>query len=38
MDEPARRKEMGDCGRRRVEKDLQWSVVSRNLLAAYEAL
>ena len=27
---------MGKFGRERVEKELQWSVVSANLLAAYE--
>jgi glycosyltransferase involved in cell wall biosynthesis len=35
MDSPALRKELGDFGRKRVESDLQWSVVSRKLLDAY---
>jgi glycosyltransferase involved in cell wall biosynthesis len=38
MDDPALRLEMGRIGRERVERSLQWSHVSRNLLAAYEAL
>ncbi len=38
MDDPKRRSWMGKAGRERVEKELQWSVVSRNLLAAYESL
>ena len=38
MDDPALRQKMGRTGRERVEKELQWSVVSRNLLAAYAAL
>jgi len=36
-DEPLRQK-MGRFGRERVEKELQWSVVSRNLVAAYSSL
>lgn len=36
-DEPLRQK-MGRFGRERVEKELQWSVVSRNLVAAYASL
>lgn len=35
MDSPAMRKELGDFGRKRVETDLQWSVVSTKLLEAY---
>jgi glycosyltransferase involved in cell wall biosynthesis len=38
MDDPTLREKMGRIGRERVEKELQWSVVSRNLLAAYTAL
>jgi glycosyltransferase involved in cell wall biosynthesis len=38
MDEPSLRKELGECGRRRVENELQWSVVGRELLAAYRFL
>jgi hypothetical protein len=29
---------MGKFGRERVERELQWSVVSRNLVAAYDYL
>jgi hypothetical protein len=29
---------MGRFGRERVERDLQWSVVSKNLVAAYASL
>ncbi len=35
MDDPARRQRMGQFGRHRVEKELQWSVVRQNLIAAY---
>jgi glycosyltransferase involved in cell wall biosynthesis len=38
MDDPTLREKMGRLGRERVERELQWSVVSRNLLAAYDAL
>ncbi|HYT60351.1 MAG TPA: glycosyltransferase family 4 protein [Haliangiales bacterium] len=38
MDEPGLREKMGKFGRERVEKELQWSVVSKNLLAAYQSL
>jgi glycosyltransferase involved in cell wall biosynthesis len=38
MDDPARRQKMGDCGRARVEDELNWNVVSKNLLAAYSRL
>jgi glycosyltransferase involved in cell wall biosynthesis len=38
MDDPARRERMGRFGRERVEKELQWSVVSKNLVAAYASL
>ncbi len=36
MDDPALRKEMASFGRCRVERELQWSVVGKNLLSAYE--
>jgi len=38
MDDPGLRASMGDLGRQRVEKELQWSVVGGNLLAAYRSL
>ena len=38
MDAPELRQRMGCWGRRRVENDLQWSKVGRNLLVAYNAL
>ncbi len=38
MDQPERRKQMGESGRRRVEQELQWSVVGKNLTAAYLSL
>jgi glycosyltransferase involved in cell wall biosynthesis len=38
MDDPALREKMGRFGRERVERDLQWSVVSKNLVAAYASL
>jgi glycosyltransferase involved in cell wall biosynthesis len=38
MDSPAMRRELGDFGRKRVENDLQWSVVSKKLLDAYRCL
>jgi glycosyltransferase involved in cell wall biosynthesis len=38
MDAPELRRRMGYWGRRRVENDLQWSKVGRNLLVAYNAL
>jgi glycosyltransferase involved in cell wall biosynthesis len=38
MGQPALRKEMGAYGRRRVEEELQWNKVGRNLLTAYETL
>ena len=38
MDRPADRQKMGEFGRARVEQELQWSVVSKNLLLAYAAL
>ena len=38
MDEPARRRKMGEYGRIRVEKELSWNITSQNLLRAYERL
>jgi glycosyltransferase involved in cell wall biosynthesis len=38
MDDREMRERLGKCGRERVEKELQWSVVSQNLLAAYRSL
>ena len=38
MDDESLRTKMGCFGRMRVEKDLQWSVVSKNLVAAYASL
>jgi glycosyltransferase involved in cell wall biosynthesis len=38
MGEPELRNKMGAYGRRRVEEELQWSKVGRNLLAAYDTL
>jgi glycosyltransferase involved in cell wall biosynthesis len=38
MDHPEERKRMGECGRRRVEQELAWSKVGKNLLAAYSML
>jgi glycosyltransferase involved in cell wall biosynthesis len=38
MDDPALRRRMGDYGRARVERDLQWTSVGRNLANAYQAL
>jgi glycosyltransferase involved in cell wall biosynthesis len=38
MDRPVLRKKMGAFGRQRVEQELQWSVVSKELLRAYETL
>jgi glycosyltransferase involved in cell wall biosynthesis len=38
MDDRELRKQMGRAGRERVNKDLQWSVVSRELIAAYASL
>lgn len=35
MDKPELRQKMGAFGRARVERELQWSVVGKNLLAAY---
>jgi glycosyltransferase involved in cell wall biosynthesis len=38
MDQPELQKTMGAYGRRRVEDELQWAKVGKNLLMAYEAL
>jgi len=38
MDDPALRAQMGAFGRARVERELQWKCVSRNLARAYQAL
>ncbi len=38
MDDPALRLQKGQYGRKRVENELQWSVVSKNLQAAYQSL
>jgi glycosyltransferase involved in cell wall biosynthesis len=38
MDDPGLRSQMGAFGRARVEGELQWNCVGRNLLSAYEAV
>jgi glycosyltransferase involved in cell wall biosynthesis len=38
MDDPAKCAKMGEYGRKRVEKELSWSITSRNLLLAYNHL
>jgi len=38
MDQPMLRKTTGEFGRKRVEQDLQWPVVRKELLRAYETL
>jgi glycosyltransferase involved in cell wall biosynthesis len=38
MDDPALREQMGSFGRTRVERELQWSCVGRNLAVAYRTL
>jgi glycosyltransferase involved in cell wall biosynthesis len=38
MDDPKLREEMGEFGKQRVEKALEWNIVSENLLAAYRKL
>jgi glycosyltransferase involved in cell wall biosynthesis len=38
LDDPDRRSEMGEFGRRRVESELEWRHEAPKLLAAYEAL
>jgi glycosyltransferase involved in cell wall biosynthesis len=38
MDKPELQKKMGAYGRRRVEDELQWTKVGKNLVTAYETL
>jgi glycosyltransferase involved in cell wall biosynthesis len=38
LDDPARRRQMGEYGRRRVLEELEWRHEVPKLLAAYEAL
>ena len=38
MDQPELQKQMGTYGRRRVEDELQWNTVGKNLLTAYATL
>lgn len=38
MDDPKLRKTLGEMGRKRVEQELSWDIVSRNLLEAYAFL
>lgn len=38
IDDPERRKEMGEIGRERIETELAWSYQKKHLLEAYEAL
>jgi glycosyltransferase involved in cell wall biosynthesis len=38
LDDPARRKTMGELGRRRVMEELEWQHEVPKLLAAYDAL
>src|SRR5216684_6853488 len=38
LDDPVKRSEMGEIGRRRVENELEWRHETPKLLAAYEAL
>src|SRR5258708_3392732 len=38
LDDPVRRAEMGEFGRRRVENELAWNHEAPKLIAAYEAL
>lgn len=38
MDDPELRSQMGAFGRARVERELQWNCVGRNLLSAYETV
>ena len=38
MDDPALRESMGEFGRARVKRDLNWDVTSRNLVSAYAHL
>jgi len=38
MDDPGRRARMGQIGRERIERELGWSITSRNLVSAYDRL
>ena len=38
MDQPDLRKKMREFGRKRIEDDLQWVKVGRNLITAYDRL
>ncbi len=38
MDDPARRRQMGEYGKARIQSDLGWHVTSQNLLGAYARL
>ena len=38
MDRSDLRREMGEFGKQRVQRDLKWDVVGKNLLRAYKAL
>lgn len=38
LEDPARRKEMSEVGRRRVEEELSWDVSRRNLVSFYDRL
>src|SRR5207248_262200 len=38
MDDPMKRREMGEVGRARIVNDLSWHVTSKNLLRAYAHL
>ncbi len=38
IDDPKRRKEMGEFGRRRIESDLEWKYELPKLLATYDNL
>jgi glycosyltransferase involved in cell wall biosynthesis len=38
MDQPELQQKMGAYGRRRVEHELEWNTVGKNLLTAYETL
>lgn len=38
MDDSELRKEMGEFGRKRIENELNWNIVGKNLLSAYKRL
>lgn len=38
MDDPGMRKKLGDCGRERILNELNWGIVSKNLISAYDSL